>query len=93
MNIKNIQNVCKWYLYQYISSFIHNQRYYEFRKKQDIGVLTQVKAMELYDKIEFPIENVLSIRTSVSAFALISGKKFRTRQINDRRAVEVTRIF
>lgn len=51
-----------------------------------------LKKMEISDTEEFSIEKMKSVRSVVSMVSIVSDKKFKTRQLNDKRLIEVTRI-
>ncbi len=51
-----------------------------------------LKKMDIQDKEIFPIEKMKSIRSICTDLKIVFGKKFRTKQINDKRLIEVTRV-
>jgi hypothetical protein len=64
-------------------------------KKQELinkPIQPTLKSMKLYDKELFAIEKLTIVRTTASTVALTEGMKFRTKQNNPERVIEVTRI-
>lgn len=51
-----------------------------------------LKKMELYDKECFIIEKMKTVRATTTYLKTVFGTEFRTKQLNDERLIEVTRI-
>ena len=51
-----------------------------------------LKKMKLYDKECFVIEKMKTVRATTTYLKTVFGTEFRTKQLNDERLLEVTRI-
>ena len=58
----------------------------------DKPIRPALKKMRLYDKECFIIEKMKTVRATTTYLKTVFGTEFRTKQLNDERLLEVTRI-
>jgi len=60
--------------------------------KVDKSIMPTLKNMELFESETFPISKMTTVKTTSTTVSIMTGMKFRTKQINDMRLIQVTRI-
>ncbi len=57
-----------------------------------LGIAPTLKKMEIGCKTTFPISRLNTVKSTASTIKLIDKKIFKTKQLNDARLIQVTRV-
>lgn len=64
----------------------------KIEEKISIGIAPTLKKMEIGSKTTFPISQLNTVKSTASTIKLIDKKIFKTKQLNDARLIQVTRV-
>jgi hypothetical protein len=59
---------------------------------KNIKIRPAIEALEVNQKVEFPIDNLRTVRVTASDLGLIHGRRYSTMTDRDERVVIVTRV-
>lgn len=61
-------------------------------KNENLPIMTQVRRMEVGEKLSFPIEgNVVSIRANLSTYGFMLNRVYRSHVNREERVIEIKR--
>lgn len=58
-----------------------------------LGITKTLNNMPVGGKTTFPLAQLNSVKTTASTIKLLKNKGFKTKQLNDARLVQVTRVY
>ena len=57
------------------------------------GITKTLNNLQIGDKTTVPLSKLKSVKTTASTMKLLDNKGFKTKQLNDARLVQVTRVY
>lgn len=59
---------------------------------KNLPVMTQIRGMEVGDKLAFPASSITSIRANLYVYSLMLNRTYRSHVNREKRCIEVIRI-